>query len=288
MKLLAPLALAAVLALAAALPSPSGAATTKKLAFSVDVTGIHVVDWSDQPAEKADCRSWSAGTGTQTIGFSTPRKLRYSALMVVGKTPIPVPRFQLLPTRTVTLKTSVDRKADWTDHTPPNTSACTPCGPTSEYGPCSDAVPDPAPLLNCGRRTLKNVFGQLTYTGAGERGPGAGDDDLVAALTDTLDLSVGASPAGLYTSCPPDWTGHTTQALHSPAPLRISFVGAKVRRLKKLAVGRSVTLKEQREVGYRVPLNGTGSETQNCSKVGGPGYTECAVTDVTLKLRRTR
>lgn len=281
------LAAAAIAGLAAVPAAASAAPTTTQTAYSIDITGIHVVDWSDQPGEKVECRAWSAGSGTQTIGFSTPRKLRYTGLILTGRRPFPVPRFQLVPAGLGRVKATVTRTGEWTDHVIPQ--SCTPCGPGSEYGECEPtAAVDPATLLSCGRRTIRRASATVVWSGKGEPIRGDGDDDLLTPLTDALTVSVGASAQGLYRLCPPDLPDGAARALRTPDPQQLTIVGSRVQRLKRLAVGRTLTLKVQQDAGYAVPVDGTGKASTTCPKLGGPGYAECATTDITVEITRTR
>ncbi|HEU4658273.1 MAG TPA: hypothetical protein VFR97_12145 [Capillimicrobium sp.] len=238
--------------------------------LAVEVTGIHVVDWT-YATEGAgqECKAWSRGSGTQTLGIRTPRAARYEVLDT-GMAKL------LLPQGSPTFAGSAQRTGDWTDHAVPLTSACTPCGPRSEYGPCEDTAPDLLhPLYDCKRRTpAANAMLQLVPAGS-EMGDG------LTALADTL--VVATSVPTTFTACPPDFDGSPV-SLHSPQPLDVHIAGKPVKRLMSLRRGQRVALKGSAEAGY----DGK-QESSSCqAPAGGVGYRECAVTDVTVEVRRLR
>lgn len=269
-------------------PAHARAADTVKMQFAVEVTGIHVVDWVHDPGTTDTCKAWSKGSGTQTTGFSTKRPVRYTGMKIVGKLPEIMrnaPRFTLLGFgRTSDFKATVERKGDWEEHLIPNQRPCVPCGPLSEYGECGDAPLPPAPLFSCGRRDIKAAGANLAFVAKGS------DDDGPVALTDALRVDLAASSDGLFPHCPPELADGTGRELQQPDPREVSFVGAKVRKLQSLRVGQKITLKDSSEAGYVSESEKAPRELDACSSatLSGPGYRECAITDVTVEVRRTR
>ncbi len=262
--------LPAALGLATVLAVPSAQAAPSPT-YQVDVTGIHVVDWQYQGANyPAECKAWSKGSGTQTLGIRTTKPAQYMLLAVPGTAP------QLLMSKLGAYAGSAQRSADWKDHTIPQTAACTPCGPLSEYGECDEGDPDLlAPLHDC--RTKKSTASAaiaLVLKGQSTRPDGP------AALANSL--RVDTSVVAQFPSCPPTQSGGP--GLHSADALEVPIVGPKVARVLKLRRGQKLTLKGAEERGFA-----NGKESSSCSKpAGGEGYSECAVTDVTVEIRRIR
>jgi hypothetical protein len=251
--------------------APAGAHAATARTYAVAVTGIHVVDWQYQGEGYPDqCTAWSKGTGTQTLGIRTTKRARYMILSLPGVAP------RLLTTK-LGRYVGVARRtgSDWEDHAIPQTAACTPCGPLSEYGPCAEEPPPLAPLHDCARRNGVASAGVELFEAGKSYEP-----DGPAALVDAL--HVRTSVVAGFRSCPP--TQPDGPGLHAGDPLEVSIVGAKVRRIRKLRRGRTLTLHGAEERGFAA-----GRESRKCSKpAGGIGYSECAVTDVTVEIRRLR
>ncbi|ADB49859.1 hypothetical protein [Conexibacter woesei] len=263
------LALAASAIALAALTAPSAHAASTPT-YTVDVTGIHVVDWRYQTDNYPDeCKAWVKGSGTATLGIRTTKPARYMLLAFPGMAP------QLLMSKLGRYAGVAQRTAsDWEDHAIPQTSACTPCGPLSEYGECSEPGPPLAPLHDCRRRNgIASAAVSLIEAGKSRERNGP------AALVDAL--RVDTSVVARFPSCPP------TQLTEGPGmrsenAREVSIVGPKVRRIRRLARGQKITLHGSVERSFA-----GGRETQRCSKpAGGAGYSECAVTDVTVEIKR--
>ena len=276
--------LGAVVALATLL-APSGAHAAKgEMKLAVEVTGIHVVDWSNRGKDAPNpCKAWIKGAGSKTIGFSTRRPVRYTAFSTprIGDVR---PQFVLLGGTNARYRATVARKGDWVENTIPQTAQCTPCGPLSEYGECQAADTPIAPLWDCRRKQVAKPTALLTFVGAGQ------NDGEVASLVDRLNVQMTAPTGGLYPHCPPELADGTGRELHTPDPLAVDILGAAARRLTKLRPGRKITLKGDAERGY-VEADGVPSrELKTCSDatLAGTGYRECAVTDVTVEVRRLR
>jgi hypothetical protein len=252
-------------------PVPAGAHAATAGTYAVEVTGIHVVDWQYRGEGYPDqCKAWSKGAGTQTLGIRTTKAARYMTLALPGVAP------RLLSTR-LGRYAGVARRtgSDWEDHAIPQTAACSPCGPLSEYGECAEEPPPIAPLHDCARRNgIAAAAVELLEAGKSY------EPDGPAALVDALHVQTNVVAA--FPSCPP--TQADGPGLHAADPLEVSIVGAKVRRIRKLRRGRTLTLHGSEERGFA-----QGRESRKCSKpAGGFGYSECAVTDVTVEIRRLR
>lgn len=270
--------LLALLALGLAAPAAS-ALTTTDMTFRVDVTGIHDVMWSYKSDGYPDaCKSWTDGSGTQTIGISNTRPMTFRATRLDGKLPAAmkdVARFQLLgPMKPAKYRATVERKGEWQEHVRPATSACTPCGPLSEYGQCAGEQPPVVPLQRCGRKEIARASTSLQFVPAGTADR---DEELVVSLGDALTLELRTPVSGLFPLCAPNLPGSSV-SLQQPEPLKLAAGGAKVRALKTLRVGRKVTVKLSAEL------------PRACSPktIAGPGYRECATTEATVEVRRVR
>lgn len=262
-------ALACGAALAAAAAATPAQAAPGDAVLQVEITGIHVVDWTYVTGGYPDeCQGWTKGSGTQTTGIRTVAPIRYDLFDIgFGKLLSP-------DTRKARFKASAERSADWTEHRTPMTSACTPCGPLSEYGKCEEPGPDVAPLFVC-RRQTPEAMAMLQMIPAGTE-----MEDGVVSLADVLVVTSTASPS--WTHCPPDFDGSPI-SMHAEQPLEVRIVGAKVQRLMNMRKGQKLTLKGDAERGF------DGSrEAETCKGAAGQAYHECAVTDMTVEVRRVR
>jgi hypothetical protein len=263
--------LIALLATAGALVAPAVAQAASTPQYAVEVTGIHVVDWELRTADyPAECKSWTQGRGTQTLGVRTTKAARYMLLTIPGAGPM------LSMSRAGRYAGSAQRELQvWKEHGVPQTAACTPCGPLSEYGECDeDASGDLlAPLFDCKAR--KGPGGAVvSLTLAGQR---VGDGE-VTALADSV--RVATSAGATFSHCPPTHNGGP--GLKAEQPTEVAIVGAQVKRLLRLRPGQKLTLKGSEERGY-----GAGQVSDSCSAPAATvGYSECAVTDVTVEIRR--
>lgn len=269
-------------ATALALPAAASAGTVTKR-YAVEITGIHQVDWTYQSgATRDECADWSAGAGSQTTGFSTRRPVRYTATRTTGPRPKGFPKVLWAPAREERAKITVAREvSDWNDHLAPG--RCSPCeleGGCS--GPAADRPQPPAPATDCRRRSLP---GQTlsTWFDTGH-GPGVDGDPLVGALGPVLQVQLIAAVGDAYDRCYPDL--HEDLQLRTPDALPVTVTGAG--RVLKLRPGRTITLKGSREKSVRI-IGGVRDVKTSCPKqLGGEGYGECAVTDVSIEIRRLR
>ncbi|HEY8582729.1 MAG TPA: hypothetical protein VIL49_07270 [Capillimicrobium sp.] len=262
-------AVAGALAAAALAAAPAHAADP---VLAVEITGIHVIDWDLATGGYPDeCDSWTKAGGTQTLGIRTPKPVRYEVLDTgMGKLLLPAGRQRFVGA-------ARREVAEWRDHRRPMTSACTPCGPRSEYGPCDDDPQEDllAPLWDCAPRT-PDAQATLQLIPAGTE-----TDEGVVALADVL--VVATSIPATWTHCPPDFDGSDI-ALRADAPLEVRIVGPSVRKLASLKRGGRVTLKGSTELGW----DGAAERERCDGPPGGFGYRECAITDMTVEVRRIR
>jgi hypothetical protein len=279
-------ALLLLLLVAAATPSPAGAAGFTTREYTVEVTGVHHVDWSWQgDGYDQDCRDWTAGSGEATIGFSQPRPARYRLLTLSGKLPAGAPRVTWMPASTGRTRISARRSArDWKDHLAPG--RCSPC--EQEGGGCAPAPdrPQPAAPPACPARSPQGTIA-VGYYPDGDLPDTGTDDDLLAGLGPALQVEVSVRTASAFSRCLPDVRGELR--LYTPDPMTVTVHN--VRPLERLAVGGKVTRKgswERRAAGAPNAVPAL-KESNTCDEgVGGPGYEECAVTDVTVEIRRRR
>jgi hypothetical protein len=273
-----------ILALSAASASAAGMSTRE---FTVDVTGIHQVEWSWRAGDYGkDCSDWTAGAGAQTIGFSQARPARYRLLTFSGKLPQGLPRVSWVAASLGKAKIAARRTLkSWNDHLAP--ARCSPCD--QEGGGC-EPVPDrpqPAAPVACPKPRIDGEVA-VGYFPDGKL-PGD-DDDLVAPVHPdgpALQVQALVRTAGVFSTCLPDL--HQPLRLQTPDPGTVSFF--KLSRLARLAVGRSMRLKGSIDVGAVASPDEmpTAKRSLGCDKkLVGPGYTECAVTDVTVEIRRRK
>jgi hypothetical protein len=236
------------------------------MTLAVELTGIHVDRWHYQGEGFPDPdASWAIGSGTQTLGFSTPRPLRYRAVVASGEVPGggTLPPLQLQPLAAGgLLKGSLRRRAGWRYH---DAEAC------DREGGCEDAVLVPPVHLppSCPAKRVP-VPAQVGV----ERRAGSGLS-VLSAKFEPLPLE------GLWPNCPPDVDG-ARRPLALAQPASLGFAGA-VARLRRLRPGEGATLKAHLTRGAA-----DGSATASCPPPGGPGLRECAVTDLTLEVTRLR
>lgn len=256
---------AAALALLAALLPASASAfkppqvTMMKLA--VEVTGIHVVDWHYQSTDVLDPEEpWQLGSGTQTLGFSSPKPAIYFATVIRGNVPGGnVEPFSLGQATTKPLEASLRRKGSWRYH------AGNPCGGEG----CPGVVPIAHPKPSCpARRATLPVTLEVTHP----RGQGA------KLLTAGFGLLNVRKP---WTNCPPDVDGARDRlSLSQP---RAVFLPTGIDRVSGLRRGATVTLKGSTDLG-----SGESGEARKCPAMSGKGMRQCAVTDVTVEVTRLR
>lgn len=260
MAVLAVLAVALIPAEANAFSAPK--VTIMKLA--VEVTGVHLDEWHFQDEAFPDpSRIWSIGSGTQTLGFSTPKPTIYSATVISGSVPGggSVPPLSLAKLGSSPLKGSLRRDASWrnNDGDPCDTEGK--CDPAELVGQLHHKPSCPAL-----RRAVPATL-ELSRPG------GEGPEVLTVGFSTVAGLS---SP---WPNCPPDIDG-VSRPLRLAQPRAVLLPGAAAR-ISKLARGASVTFKGASELGAQ-----DGDEAKPCPKLSGPGMRECATTDVTVEVQR--
>lgn len=254
--------LAAGVALLAAL-APAGAAaftppkvTMMKLA--VEITGIHVVDWHYQSTETLDPEEpWQVGSGTQTLGFSTPKPVIYGARLISGNVPGGNPEpFALTGRSFGKMKSSLRRRATW------RYNDGNPCGGEG----CPQVPPSTHPKPSC---PAKRADLSATL-------------ELVGPKRDRLNLGFTALKVkNPWTNCPPDVDGARDRlSLAQPGAITLP---AGIARLSKLRRGGKLTLKGSAEIG-----SDDRSESRKCPPMSGQGMRQCAVTEVTVEVTRLR
>jgi hypothetical protein len=284
-RLLAAALTALTLVVLAMVPSADAASARKQ--FSVDVTGIHQVDWTYRdPGAGEECRTWSRGSGSQTIGFSTPRPGRYTLTVVDprlrSRLPEGTPAAMWLALRAGTVKAVARRTPrGWKDHVPPG--RCTPCDQEGGCdGPPADLPAPPAPASECPRRAVKHAQVVATYFPDGDV---PGDDELLAPLGPAFGVQAVVPIADLYRRCLPD--AHAGLRIVTPEP--VLAAARNVFGLERLRAGRTLRLHATAERFTVAAPGGAATTTDVCPKrLDGDGYRECAVTDVTIAVRRLR
>lgn len=265
--------LIAALIAAGALVAPAVAQSASTPEYAVEVTGIHVVDWELRSgAYPEECKAWTHGRGTQTLGVRTTKAARYMLLNIPGAGPL----FSM--SKAGRYAGAAQRELQvWKDHAVPQTAACTPCGPLSEYGKCDEGGNEDllAPLFDCKARKGPGA----AVVSLALAGQPVGEGEAVA-LTDSV--RVATSVGATFTNCPPTQNGGP--GFKADQPTEVSIVGAQVKRLLRLRPGQKLTLKGSEERGY-----GSGQTSQSCSAPAATaGYSECAVTEITVEIRRLR
>jgi hypothetical protein len=236
----------------------------KRMKLVVELTGIHVDRWHVRDPKGARPEgSWVEGSGTQTLGFSTPHPMRFEALVASGETPTGerLPPLSLAPLAAPRpLKGSLRREASWRHH---DSEVC------DREGGCEDELPVPPVHLpaSCPSRRV-GVPASL------EIGRGSGHN-VLSATFETLPIE---HP---WSNCPPDMDG-ASRPLALAQPASLGFGGG-IARIAHLAPGETVTLKAHRTQGAV-----DGAPSARCSKLAGPGRQECAATDLTLEVTRLK
>jgi hypothetical protein len=251
------LALAAIVALA--LTTDAGAAPPpfEERRYRVELTGIQVHDWRYRSAVPLPVEAgWQRGDGTQTVGWQTTRPGILTAtrnhLRRIGD--VRLPAFVLNGfRRDPKLKATVDRSSEIVSKTGP---------PVCEGGKldpeCAGYVERTTPLPQaCGRHELPMKLSFTPY-----------EDGR------TLETLIDADPAARYRECGPG-TGAASWLPALDEELGTTFPDAG-RRLKRLRRGGRLRLRHSAETDG-CPL---GEERQ--------GFADCAVTDVTVEITRTR
>lgn len=239
----------------------------KQMTLAVEITGLHQVRWHLQDEGYPDPkRIWYSGKGSQTLGFSTPKPVTYRAAAMSGTTPdgTRLTPLALTPSAVKPMKGSLRRKySGW------QFSDGDPC---DREGGCevNQLIPPLHHNPSCPERRL-GVPATLET--------GATPDGKLSVL------QVSFSPLsleGLWPECPPDMDG-VSRPLTLAQPHTVALAGG-IKAIAHLAKGQSVTLKG----AFRRGASDASGETASCPTLSGAGKQECAVTDVTVEVKRLR
>jgi hypothetical protein len=237
------------------------------MTLSVELTGIHVDRWHvETEGYPLKDRSWVSGLGAQTLGFSTPRPLRFQAMAIAGETPSGerLPPLTLAPLGAPKpLEGSLRRRGSWHYNDP---QIC------DREGGCEEAnmlVPSHVPPICPARRIGVPAAVEV------ERLAGSGASALAVSF-EPLPIE------GAWENCPPDMDG-ARRPLALAQPAKVRFGGA-LAKISRLGVGDEATLKAHLVQGAAdgSPAGG------RCPHLEGPEQQECAVTDLTLEVSRLR
>lgn len=238
----AALALAAFPATAAAAPPPT---------YSVVVYANSVEKASlEQPGFPDRCKTWTQARST--FAYS----IRSRSAFVVGlvRNPVTDSVFAVMPRGPVPM---ADTMRVWSTraHVADNTSDCAPCGPNSEYGLCTGALPDVRDADDCG--------------GEGERRRGA----LVLSVVGGA-LSVTGTPQADLSRCRAPRNGVIPLGPGDPRFAPVTVPGA-VRRMLAMRVGERIALRRELRRG-------------DCARLRGIGLRTCAERGVLIRATRLR
>jgi hypothetical protein len=237
------------------------------MTLAVEITGLHQDRWHLQEDGYPDAnRIWYAGKGAQTLGFSTPKPVTYQAIAMSGSIPGGTRLSPLSMTHigSKPLRGSLRRRTQSWQYSDGN--------PCDREGGCevNELIPPVHLPASCPERRLGVPANLETATSAGGR---------------LAVLQVSFSPLtleGLWPQCPPDMDV-VKRPLTLAQPHTVALAGG-IRAIGHLAKGESVTLKG----AFRRGGSTQSSETASCPAPSGVGLQECAVTDVTVEVKRLR
>jgi hypothetical protein len=265
MNTLTKLILAAALAAAALVPVGVASAGPPKVEFTrykVEVTGIVIDDWHYQSRGWGTGEGGARGAGTETIGFSTRRPVRFLGVVQSGSVRgFKLGNFSIAPLgRLQPLRGSIVRTGSY--RTDDGMPVC-------EGGPqyCPDEGPGPQPSFQCPRLKRK-----LPYRlGA--------DTDAEETVKLRLEIDLPSRP---YADCHPDHD-HGSNTLLADSPIDWYWYA---NALKYLERGERDTYRVDRELF----LNGDSEPKRRCPKSwdSGVGFKQCVVYDYTVEIRRIR
>lgn len=246
--------------------------TTK--AFEVQLSGRHEVAWAYYSRrDRPTCGAWSFGGGGLVVDYETKKKARYELQRITrkgradelrwGAAKYRLPQFEIL------------QHGQW-HHNDPMRAECTPCGPQSEFGPCTPDPPKP-PAPKCPKRKAIGVL-DLSYYPEGSELPKVEDlsahfptPALLAEVRYQDDLKAAAN-------CYPQERGQTLP-LPQPAALLLD-----ADRLTTMGRGETRTFSTKREEYFR-----PGDVSDDCgSLVDNVGMSACGSTKIKLVVQRVR
>ncbi|MEV4419401.1 hypothetical protein AB0L40_05415 [Patulibacter sp. NPDC049589] len=206
------LALVMVL-LCAAVLAPSAASATAAPAYEASAASTAKETWTFKGAgAPKPCRSWTQASGTVSVRVFAKGGFRITRIPGLGTTGgLTDPQDPRM---------NIKRQVDYRIHQVGTTPDCTPCGPSSEFGTCGDAIPDLVGAPGCepaaapGGTVLATISGSTLVTKA------------VAPSASILRRCSSLVPAGVPVGSP------------EPKLVPMRFPGA-LRRIQRLKVGES-------------------------------------------------
>lgn len=233
-----PLAALAALALLLTVGAASAAAAPPPK-FKLDLYASLVEESNlEQTGYPDRCSTWTQGRGALTYDIEADRSFDVG----IVESPVNDSLFVLVPRPPVWMS---DLRRFWKtrSHVRDNTSDCTPCGPLSEYGLCTGALPDTLDSDQCGGPSKKRG-GVLTLTAIGRA------------------LVVVGAPGGDLSRCkaPRD---RALPAILAVPRFELRLPGA-ARKLLRLKVGQRTTIRRETRRGACGRLRGRGLRT--CSE----------------------
>jgi len=239
--------------------------------IAVDIIAKHDVAWDYRDGKVGDdCSNWTKGSGTESLQITTKRREQLRLEHDFGRT-------FLSGKRGGTFEGLVSRNGSWKVNVPPNQPPCSPCGPSSEYGPCTDPVPQKPLSFACGTRDARRPMAMIGYVGKG-----------IPSLARGLQVNAYAATEGLFPNCPPNLpNGMRGPTFKTPKPDWEKLPQADVARIAHLKVGDSVVAEVKRQRTF-VQLADRNVRGDNCARMPDlkEGYSECAVTEYSVTFTR--
>ena len=240
--------------------------------IAVDIIAKHDIAWDYRSGKvDDDCSNWTKGSGTESLQVTSKRREQLRLERAFGRT-------MLTGKRPGTFDGLISRNGSWKSHVPPNQPPCSPCGPLSEYGPCTDPVAEVPLKFSCGSRDAKRAMAMVGYVGNG-----------IPSLSQGLQVNAIAQPStDLFPNCPPSLPrGMRGPTFKTPSPTWEKLPQADVMRIARLQVGDSVTAEVKRQRTY-IQQDGKIVRGENCARMPDlkEGYSECAVTEYAVTFTR--
>lgn len=241
-------AIVAVIALLA-LASAAQAAPPPK--YKLDVSVNYVERSSlEGPGFPDPCKTWT--NARSMVAFSA-RSAR-PVLMGLVRNPVTDSTWGLFP-RGIEPAADTYRSWKYRVHVTPSTEECSPCGPSSEYGLCTGALPDQHDSDDCGAE--------------GERRRG-----LIALMVSDAGISVTASPAADFSDCRDPRPGVISLGVGDPKVEELRLPQG-TRQLQRMRPGQTRTLRRTIRRGPK------------CDRLlRGPGLRRCLEKKVQIRATR--